>query len=224
MDILLGKNYLLSAYQTDGYYPPACLQEVRLIIRTELIPATHYNSPVWGAVQPRRSYWSISSSGVHILRDTGTTRVFALNLITDQVRQSGLDIRLIMQDEGGYTRTIEGHVYPESTEMGGVAGQLGKWVSELIGSGTLTLDGAITVNPGNVQVYEYTATGGETSISDALLVGRSIKWVDRDDSNQKVITVGTPSVREVKYVSASGQFEFSSALNAGEYIKVLYES
>jgi hypothetical protein len=223
-EIVLGKNYLLTAYQTDGYYPLACLQEVRLVVSTELIPSTHYNSPVWNAVQPRRSSWRLSSSGVTILRDLVNTRVYPIDLIRDQIRQSGLDIRLVLQDEGGYTRTIEGHVYPESTEIGGVTGQIGKFLTELIGSGTLTLDGAITINPGTVQVLEYTATGGETTITDPLLVGVSIKWVDREDSNQKVITSGTPSGREVKHDTSAGSLTFGSELNADEYIKVLYES
>jgi hypothetical protein len=222
-DIVLGKDYLLTAYQTDGYYPIACLQEVRLIVSTELLPATHYNSPVWTAVQPRRSSWRLSSSGVHILRDQAETKLFAYDLIRDQIRQSGLDIRLVTEDQGGYTRTIEGHVYPSETEIGGVAGQIGKWVTELIGSGTLTIDGAITINPGTVQVFEYTATGGETVVTDASLVGRSIKWVDREDSNQKVITVGTPSGREVKYDSSAGSLTFGSAFYPSEYVKVLYE-
>jgi hypothetical protein len=224
-DIVLGKQYYLAAYipALSGYYPFACLQEVSLSVSTELIPTTTVDSGIYRTFEPRLSEWKISASGVLVLRDLIDSYNFPLESILYQIRRDGYDIRLLWTDTSGYVRQIEGHVFiPEST-FTGTAGQIGKWSIEMQGSGALTIDGAVTINPGNVQRIEQEAAGGSNFIQNALWVGRSIKWIDREDSSCKIITAGTPTGREVLYDSSTGKFTFSSTLNAGELITGLYE-
>jgi hypothetical protein len=159
-----------------------------------------------------------------ILRDLIATYNFPLESILYQVRRDGYDIRLLWTDTSGYVRQIEGHVFiPEST-FTGTAGQIGKWSIEMQGSGALTIDGAVTINPGNVQRIEVTSHSGSANyIQNAAWVGRSIKWIDREDSVCTIITAGTPTGRQVLYESSTGKFTFSSVIGPNETITGLYE-
>lgn len=224
-EIVLGKQYYLTAYipSLSGYYPFACLQEVSLSVSTEMIPTTTVDSGLYRTFEPRLSEWKLSASGVMILRDLDASYNYALDSILQQVRREGYDIRLLWTDNGGYTRHIEGHVFIPESVFTGTAGQIGKFSIEMQGSGPLTIDGAITINPGNVQRLEVEAPGGTDFVQNAAWVGRSIKWIDRSDSACKLIYSGTPTGREVLYNSSTGRFTFSSTLNAGELITGLYE-
>lgn len=221
-DVVLGKDYLLTVAISNVYYPFACVQEVGLNVSTEMVNTTTADSGIYRTRIPRLSEWSISLSGVHILRDTTTTKMFALDLITEQVRKTGLDIKLLWTDTGAYTRTIAGHVFISSTDFRGIAGQIGKFNAEFPGSGTLTINGIVTINPSTVNTYDGYAVGNETVITNAILIARTIHWVDLSDSNLQVISTGTPNIRQVKYDSSAGSFTFGRALNALEYYKIMY--
>jgi hypothetical protein len=225
-DIVLGKQYILSAYvpAQSGYYPFACLQEVSLSVSTELIPTTTVDSGLYRTFEPRLSEWKLSASGVMILRDVVNTYNFSLDSILAQVRREGYDIRLLWMDTSGYTRQIEGHVFIPESVFTGTAGQIGKWSIEMQGSGPLTINGAITINPTSVNRFTFDShSGSSTYVQDASLVGRSIKWVDREDSAYEPITSGSPGPREVLYDSSTGRLTFPSIIGPNETISGLYE-
>ena len=76
----------------------------------------------------------------------------------------------------------------------------------------------------SMKKYEYIATGGETSITTDLLIGKTILSVEKDGVGYtKIIITGTPTDKHVLYTNSTGTISFASELTAGEYILVLYE-
>jgi len=74
----------------------------------------------------------------------------------------------------------------------------------------------------NVQAWDYTATGGEVTISDPVLVNNEVVDVRRNGIGLEVIFVGVPNGNQVLFTDNTGELEFGFALGAGEYILVIY--
>jgi hypothetical protein len=70
-------------------------------------------------------------------------------------------------------------------------------------------------------VFLYTATGGESSIADADLIGATVIDVERNGIGLIVVTT-SPSNNEVQFTTGTGTLTFGYVLGAGEYIQVLY--
>ena len=73
---------------------------------------------------------------------------------------------------------------------------------------------------------EYTANGGELSITDSGLVGKTISeilHVHRDVNALEPIAVGTPTDKQVKLTCGTGTISFAYALLAGEFVLILYK-
>lgn len=72
--------------------------------------------------------------------------------------------------------------------------------------------------------FEYTATGGEFSVTSASLVGVNIWKVSRDGVDaSNIISTGIPVNKEALYETLTGTVSFESALEVGEQIKILYQ-
>jgi hypothetical protein len=109
-----------------------------------------------------------------------------------------------------------------------VSGSVGQFATY---SFTLTMSGDPSFNqtPVNdaltdVDSYDYTATGGESTISNAVLIGVDVLDVRRNGIGLQVITVGAPNGSQCKFDASTGQIEFGMSLGAGEYILVIYVS
>jgi hypothetical protein len=74
----------------------------------------------------------------------------------------------------------------------------------------------------DVDSWDYTATGGETVISNATLIGVDVLDIRRNGIGLQVITAGTPTGSQVKFNSGAGSLEFGMALGVDEYILVIY--
>jgi hypothetical protein len=79
-------------------------------------------------------------------------------------------------------------------------------------------------DPGGIDVeaWEYNATGGETTISNASIINDEVLDVRRNGIGLEIISVGTPTGNQVKYISSTGSFEFGMALGVDEWILVIY--
>lgn len=75
-----------------------------------------------------------------------------------------------------------------------------------------------------VITFEYTATGGETDITDSSLIGRNVWKVSRDGVDASyIISSGSPVNKEALYETSTGTVSFASALEPGEQVKILYQ-
>lgn len=70
-------------------------------------------------------------------------------------------------------------------------------------------------------VYNYEAVGGESGFTNSSLIGKTIIGAYKDGIAYKVVT-GTPDVKEVKYTSSTGEFEFGNPFYDGEVAIIQY--
>lgn len=221
-----GKNAVIYAKAAlgDEYRPFGCVQEVRLPIDTEMLETTTVDSGYWRTYQPRINGWKISFGGVLLLRDLATSRYFALDLITEQVRLSGLFFKIIFTDDDGYSRNWTGFGFIPLAEIFKTSGSLSKWSGEVLGSGPFVLDdpAADPVQIDPTELY-LTTTPGAFAVVNAALIGRNILHVEREGIGYTEVA-GTPVNREFKFTSASGTITFDSAIvfNPDEIVYVLY--
>jgi hypothetical protein len=89
---------------------------------------------------------------------------------------------------------------------------------------TINPEGIVIVAGGVVLNKQYTATGGETTITWADTIGKTCLYVSRGGIDvQNIITSGVPVDEDVKFVSATGVLTFSRALGSGEFVRALFQ-
>jgi predicted secreted protein len=221
-----GRNVILRAQKLGDYRVFACAQSVRLTVETEILETSTSTTGPFKTFSPvGLSEWGVALSGVLFLRDQSTTKNFALETITEQVRNNGYNITITFTDDEGYVQVFSGFVYVPLTEIFKESGSVSKYNVEFKGSGSFTID--VTPPSPNTPPrmrYVYTATGGETFFSSASLIARTIEWVDHVD--QALTIVNSPSTpaspKDVEYTSASGRFDFFQPLDAGAVVIILY--
>ena len=93
-------------------------------------------------------------------------------------------------------------------------------------SGTQVTPGGVVVVGTNVTMYDYTATGGQTSITWAGSVGMSCVTVTRGGIEVRSIgTSGTPTGENVVFNTSTGTLTFASAraLESDEFVRAIFK-
>jgi hypothetical protein len=222
-----GKNVLLRAKRGDEYVPFVCATSVDFTYDTELIAKTTVNSAGFRQYAARLGEWGLTLSTVtHIVSPNSDNAYTVFDTMTEQARKTGMDIELIFQDNDGNLKTITGHVLIPHTGISSPVEGFSEDEIEFKGSGAFEINTElITPTVNNSQVYskDYTAAGGETTITFSDLIGKEILNVQRDGIGKDVIAVGTPNDKQVKFLTASGTFSFSTELGLDEWVLILYK-
>lgn len=72
--------------------------------------------------------------------------------------------------------------------------------------------------------FNYTATGGENSVTSVSLIGKTVLSVVKDGvAYTKILLSGSSTPKHARYNSASGSVGFGLLCDQGEEIYVLYE-
>jgi hypothetical protein len=93
-------------------------------------------------------------------------------------------------------------------------------------SGTQVTPGGVVVVGTNVTMYDYTASGGQTSITWAGTIGMSCVTVTRGGIEVRSIgTSGTPTGENVVFNTSTGTLTFASAraLESDEFVRAIFK-
>ena len=93
-------------------------------------------------------------------------------------------------------------------------------------SGTQVAPGGVVVVGTNVTMFDYTAAGGETSITWAGAIGMSCVTVTRGGIEvRSIVTTGTPTGENVVFNSSTGVLTFASAraLESDEFVRAIFK-
>lgn len=99
----------------------------------------------------------------------------------------------------------------------------------LRGSGGLSIDGvdvtqeSINISSQIVKMYDYTASGGETSVTFSGAIGFTCFSVSRGGVEVQDINPVTVDANDVTFNTVTGILTFGSALVAGEHIRALFK-
>jgi predicted secreted protein len=210
-----GSGVVVEANKGGTYRRWACAQSVIITVETELLETSTPTTGAWKTFRAvGQNSWRVSFQGIVYLRDQSATKNFALETITEQIRQDGYDIKITFTDTDGYVNYLSGSVLIPLTELsGGAINPFAKWSVEFQGTGELEINASLTPINEEVFTYYYDGIGGETSIIDASLIGVTPLLGFKGTDEYRVITSGTPGQQEILYTSASGQLSWLIELN-----------
>ena len=117
-----------------------------------------------------------------------------------------------------------------SLSLSGPVEGVSTYSATLQGTGGYSIDGVsvetsgILIGTQVVKMFDYTATGGETTVTWAGSIGFNCFSVTRGGVEvQNIITSGTPGINDVKFNTITGVLTFGSALAAGEFVRALFK-
>lgn len=223
-----GENVILTAKMLNEYIPFACATAVEFYYDSELkekatVGMQGFKSFVCGIGE-----WGLTLSSVtHILPPVGSSMYTVFDSLLQSLRKAGLDIQLIWEDKEGNLKTITGHVMIPHTGINSPVDGFSEDTIEMKGSGSFAISTTL-ITPGNstsdVQPpIGYYGIGGELSVTFPQLILVEPLLVFRDGLEREIITVGTPTSKQVKYDSASGTISWTDPLGPGEWVNILYK-
>ena len=88
---------------------------------------------------------------------------------------------------------------------------------------SVTPGGTVIVGGGVVSDKQYTAAGGETTITWTDMIGKTCLYVSRGGIDVRDILTTTPSGEQVQWNSTTGVLTFARALESDEFIRGLLQ-
>ena len=223
-DPVKGENVVFYAKLGTSYYPFACAKEVTITQTTDKIELAPYTTGKWRSFIYGRTSGTISGSGI-VKIDAGTGKYSIFDLLNFQTDHIIVLTRYTLTDPQNNQKTYDVPCLIDEVTLSGTVGQFATY------SFTLTMSGdpefnQTPINDALVDVdsWDYTATGGEGTISDATILGVDVLDVRRNGIGLQVITAGSPNGSQVKFNSGAGSLEFGMALGTDEYILVIFVS
>lgn len=221
-DIVKADGIVIYHKLGGAFYPLACGKSATINITADKIELAPYSSGKWRSYEYGRVTGTISTSGL-IKINAGASAYGPLELLDFQLSFLKVLTKYVISDTNGNSKTYEVNCLVDDftieTEAGGTATY----------SMTMTMTSDPTFiqtapDPGGIDVeaWEYNATGGETTISNASIINDEVLDVRRNGIGLEIISVGTPTGNQVKYISSTGSFEFGMALGVDEWILVIY--
>lgn len=174
--------------------------------------------------------WSINADGFVALQDY--SYLFLANL--QLTRQPILIKFQVDNDNGDGSGTLGYSIFTGSANLSSLSLSAGveaasTYSVSLQGSGAYTISGTqatpsggIVIETSNVIMYQYTATGGETTVTFAAAIGGTCLSVTRGGMEVRTIqTSGVPTGDNVTFNTSTGVVTFGRALEADEFVRII---
>ena len=174
--------------------------------------------------------WSINADGFVALSDY--SYLFLANL--QLTRQPILIKFQVDNDNGDGSGTLGYSVFTGSANLSSLSLSAGveaasTYSVSLQGSGAynitgtqVTPGGAVVIETSNVIMYQYTASGGETTVTFVGAIGGTCLSVTRGGMEVRTIqTSGVPTGDNVTFNASTGVVTFGRALEADEFVRII---
>ena len=174
--------------------------------------------------------WTINADGFVALSDY--SYLFLANL--QLTRQPILIKFQVDNDNGDGSGTLGYSVFTGSANLSSLSISAGveaasTYSVSLQGSGAynitgtqVTPGGGVVIETSNVIMYQYTATGGETTVTFAGAIGGTCLSVTRGGMEVRTIqTSGVPTGDNVTFNASTGVVTFGRALEADEFVRII---
>jgi predicted secreted protein len=176
--------------------------------------------------------WTINADGFVALEDY--SYLFLANL---QLTRSPILVKFQINNDNGGASVLGYTVFSGTANLSSLSLSAGveaasTYSVSLQGSGAYTIagtqvtPGGVIVTGSNVVMFDYTASGGQTSITFTGAIGLSCVTVTRGGIEVRTIqTSGVPTGENVTFNSSTGTLTFAStrALEADEFVRALFK-
>lgn len=230
MAAVIGNNVMLYWHRTD--VEPnvdvafACSTNCTFNVSVDQKEVTSQSSAWFREYKNDVATWNVTCDGLITL--TGFSYLFMLE---KQLAREPIEIKFVVDNGAGGLVIINGICNISSLAINAPQKDVATYNISLQGSGaygttgtTVDPSGVVIIGGNPIKTKGYTATGGETSITFIDTIGYSCLYVSRGGVDaQNILTTGTATGDDVKFVSATGVLTFGRVLVAGEYIRALFQ-
>ena len=230
-----GTNILLYYYNptTHEGIPFGAATNCSFEASTDQLEITSGDSSGFKEYKNAQTSWSVTCDGFVALKDY--SYLFLANLMRS--KQQIIIKFQIDNDNGdgsgtlGYT-VFTGTANLTSLNLSGPLENVSSYSVSLQGTGAYTISGTqvapgeVVIKGSNVVMFDYIATGGETSITWIGAIGLSCVTVTRGGIEVRAIaSSGTPTGENVTFNSSTGVLTFATArpLEADEFVRGLFK-
>lgn len=229
--VINGTNILLYQYDpiTEEGVPFGAATNCTFSTSVDQVEVTTTNSESYKEYLGSQISWNISADGFIALSDY--SYLFLLNKL--QSKEQIVVKFQIDNDNGDGSETLGYSVFTGLANIvnldmtGPVEGAATYSVSlqgtgEYTVSGTQVTPGGIVIETSNVTMHQYTAFGGETTITITALIGGIILSVTRGGMEvRSIATSGSPTGDNVSFNASTGVLTFGRALEADEFVRII---
>jgi len=230
MAAVIGKNVMLYWHRTD--VDPevdvafACSTNCTFNVSVDQKEVTSQTSAWFREYKNDVATWNLTCDGLITL--TGFSYLFMLE---KQLAREPIEIKFVVDNGIDGLTIINGTCNISSLAINAPYKDVATYNVSLQGTGAynttgteVSPEGVIIVGSNPVKTKGYTASGGETSITFADTIGYACLYVSRGGVDaQNILTSGTPTGDDVRFVSSTGVLTFGRPLEAGEYIRGLFQ-
>ena len=230
MAAVIGNNVMLYWHRTD--VDPevdvafACSTNCTFNVNVDQKEVTSQSSAWFREYKNDVATWNVTCDGLITL--TGFSYLFMLE---KQLAREPIEIKFVVDNGVDGLTIINGTCNISSLAINAPQKDVATYNISLQGTGAYNTtgtevdpSGVIIVGSNPVKTKGYTASGGETSITFADTIGYACLYVSRGGVDaQNILTTGTPTGDDVRFVSATGVLTFGRPLAAGEYIRGLFQ-
>jgi predicted secreted protein len=228
MAAVIGNNVMLYWHRTD--VDPevdvafACSTTCTFNVNVDQKEVTSQSSAWFREYKNDVATWSVNCDGLITL--TGFSYLFMLE---KQLAKEPIEIKFVVDNGVDGLVIINGICNISSLAINAPQKDVATYNVSLQGTGAYNItgtqvdpSGVIIVGANPVKTKGYTASGGETSITFADTIGYACLYVSRGGVDaQNILTTGTPTGDDVRFVSSTGVLTFGRPLAAGEYVRLL---
>lgn len=228
MGAVIGNNVML--YWHDTSVDPAedvafaCSTTCAFNVSVDQKEVTSQTSAWFREYKNDVASWNVTCDGLITL--TGFSYLFMLD---KQLAREPIEIKFVVDNGVDGLVIIQGICNISSLAINAPQKDVATYNISLQGSGaynttgtSVSPEGIIIVGANPVLTKGYTAAGGETSITFADTIGYACLYVSRGGIDaQSILTSGTPTGDNVKFISSTGVLTFGRALEAGEFVRLL---
>ena len=230
MAAVIGQNVILYWHRTD--VDPevdvafACSTNCTFDVIVDQKEVTSQTSAWFREYKNDVATWSVTCDGLITL--SGFSYLFMLQ---KQLDREPIEIKFVVDNGVDGLTIINGTCNISNLVMTAPYKDVARYNISLQGSGAYNItgtevdpSGVIIVGANPVKTKGYTASGGETSITFSDTIGYSCLYVSRGGVDaQNILTSGTPTGDDVRFITATGVLTFGRPLAAGEYIRGLFQ-
>jgi predicted secreted protein len=229
--VINGTNIILYYYdtETEEGIPFGAATNCSFEVSVDQVEVTSASSAWFKEFKNDVATWSINADGFVALSDY--SYLFLAQLQLD--RQPIVVKFQIDNDNGDGSETLGYSIFTGTANLSSLSLSAGveaasTYSVSLQGSGpynitgTQVTPGGIVIETSNVIMYQYTATGGETTVTFAAAIGGICLSVTRGGMEVRtILTTGTPTGDNVRFNASTGVVTFGRALEADEFVRII---
>lgn len=231
-DKVQGKNIMLyKHYEPSETYPEgadipfACSTNATFSVNVDQKEVTSQSSAWYREYRNDIASWSVTCEGLVTLDNYGY-----LFLLQQQQNRETIQIKFVVDNGVDGLVIISGSCNLTSLSINGPYKDISTYSVTLQGTGaygttgtTVTPEGTVIVAGGVVFDKQYTATGGETTITWTDMIGKTCLYVSRGGVDVREIVSSGATGEQVAWNETTGVLTFPRALESDEFIRSLLQ-